>query len=79
MTDPASRYGFERFDCAPALRLDAHERLAQIQHDAQQRRVEQLAEQIERLERRLWLTLYGVVGVILTQATQKLISLSTLG
>ena len=79
MADPHPRYGFERFDCAPALRLDAHEKLAQIQHDSQQRRMEQLADQIERLERRIWLTLYGVVGVILTQAIQKIISLSALG
>ena len=68
------RYGFERFDCAPALRLEAQERVAKLQFDGLNRRLDKIETLIERLEKRLWLTVYGVVGVILAQAFQGLLS-----
>ena len=67
------RYGFEAFDCAPALRLEAHERVAKLQFDSLNKRLERIEALIERLEKRLWLTVYGVVGVILAQAFQSMI------
>lgn len=67
------RYGFEAFDCAPALRLEAHERVANLQFDSLNKRLDRIEALIERLEKRLWLTVYGVVGVILAQAFQSLI------
>lgn len=67
------RYGFEAFDCAPALRLEAHERVAKLQFDSLNKRLDRIEALIERLEKRLWLTVYGVVGVILAQAFQSMI------
>ncbi|MCJ7873749.1 hypothetical protein Q4577_13405 [Marinovum sp. 2_MG-2023] len=67
------RFGFEAFDCAPALRLEAHERVAELQFAAMNKRLDRIEEMIERLERRLWLTVYGVVAVILAQAFQGLL------
>ena len=32
MSEDDRRYGFEAFDCAPALRLEAHERVSELQH-----------------------------------------------
>ncbi len=54
MGDP--RYGFESFDCAPGLRLEAHERVAKLQFESLNRRLDKIEQLIERLERRLWLT-----------------------
>ncbi len=54
------RNGFERFDCAPALRLEAHERVSRLQVEALHDRIARLEVVIERVERRLWLTVYGV-------------------
>lgn len=71
--DRSSRYGFESFDCAPALRLEAHERVASLQFDGISKRLDRIEALMERLERRLWLTVYGVVAVILAQAVQPLI------
>ncbi|MEP2717628.1 hypothetical protein [Pseudophaeobacter sp.] len=62
------------FDCAPGLRLSAHEKVIQIQLDALTRRHDQLEQLLERLERRVWLTVYGVAAVILAQASQSLLS-----
>lgn len=67
------RVGFEAFDCAPALRLEAHERVAALQFEALDKRLDRLEELLERLEKRLWLTVYGVVAVILAQAFQGLL------
>ena len=58
------------FLCAPGLRLEAHERLVAVQFDALSERLERLESIIERLERRMWLAVYGVVAVIVTEAVQ---------
>ncbi len=68
--------GFDRFDCAPGLRLQAHERVSQIHHENLLQRLDRLEEVMERLERRLWLTVYGVVAVILAQAVESFLVVS---
>jgi len=73
-TGRPERYGFEAFDCAPALRLEAQERVARLQHDAVVQRLERFEAALERLERRLWLAVYGVVGAILAQAFQPVLA-----
>jgi hypothetical protein len=60
----------ERFECAPGLKLQAHERVSQIYRENMIQRLERIEMMMERLERRLWLTVYGVVAVILAQAVQ---------
>ena len=69
----SERYGFEAFDCAPALRLEAHERVATLQFEGISKRLDRIELLIERLEKRLWLTVYGVVAVILAEAVQPLL------
>ena len=71
---PPPRYGFEPFDCAPALRLEAHELVSDLQIKATQERLDRLEAAIERLERRLWLAVYGVVAAILVQAFQPILA-----
>ncbi|MDT8326189.1 MAG: hypothetical protein RQ750_02215 [Roseovarius sp.] len=71
---PPQRYGFEAFDCAPALRLEAHERVAELQTQALSDRLVRMEAALERLERRLWLAVYGVVAAILAQAFQPLLA-----
>lgn len=62
------------FDCAPGLRLSVHEQVNQIQLDALGCRLDRLEQMLERLERRLWLTVYGVAAVVLAQAFQSIIA-----
>lgn len=66
--------GFERFECAPGLRLQAHERVADIQHKNLMSRLDRVEEMMERLEKRLWLTVYGIVAMILGQGLQSLLT-----
>lgn len=81
MSDPRTppprdtgRYGFEAFDCAPALRLEAHERVSTLHIEGLNRRAEKLEALVEKLEKRLWLAVYGVVAVILGQAFQSILT-----
>ena len=71
---PPPRYGFEAFDCAPALRLEAHERVSELQQRATIERLERLEATVERLERRLWFAVYGVVAAVLVQAFQPILA-----
>ena len=64
------------FDCAPGLKLAAHERVAAIHQEHLNRRLDQLEELMERLERRLWLTVYGVAAMILAQGFQSLMAVT---
>jgi phosphoenolpyruvate carboxylase len=57
----------EPFACAPGLRLEAHERLSKLQIEMLTDRLDRMEMLMERLERRLWLTVYGVAAVILAQ------------
>ncbi|QPM89929.1 GTA head formation protein, RCAP_rcc01685 family [Pseudooceanicola algae] len=61
------------FQCAPSLKLEAHERVSALQIAALNERIDRLNVIIERMEKRLWITVYGVVGVILAQAFQSII------
>ncbi|OAN68382.1 hypothetical protein A8B83_02955 [Rhodobacteraceae bacterium EhC02] len=84
MSDPRAghrdpgRYGFEAFDCAPALRLEAHERVSNLHVEGLNRRAEKLEALIDKLEKRLWLTVYGVVAVILAEAFQSIMTAAPL-
>ena len=65
---------YEPFDCGPGLRLAAHERVTQIHHETLNKRLDRLEELMERLERRLWLAVYGVAAAILAQAFQSILA-----
>jgi len=64
----------EIFECGPSLRLEAQERLVALQFSQLHTQLAKLEETMHRLERRLWLTVYGVVGVILAQAFQSILT-----
>lgn len=70
MADERGKYSYDQFECAPGLRLEAHERVAKLQFDALNKRLDRIELLMERLEKRLWLTVYGVVAAILAQAFQ---------
>jgi hypothetical protein len=57
----------ERFLCAPGLKLEAHERVAAVQFEQIEAALTRLEGVINRLELRLWLTVFGVVAAILSE------------
>ncbi|MEQ5868530.1 hypothetical protein J4E08_01315 [Sagittula sp. NFXS13] len=74
VTERRSR--MEPFACAPGMRLEAHERVSKLQFEALNDRFTRLEALMERLERRLWLAVYGVAAVILAQAFQGILSVA---
>ncbi len=59
------RYEREQFACAPGLKLEAHERLVAMQFAQMALAIGKLEALMDRLEKRLWLTVYGVVAAVL--------------
>ena len=60
-------------------RFDTQERIMALQFGQVDRRLERIESLIEGLERRLWMTVYGVVAVILTQAVQSILQFAPKG
>jgi len=73
-----SRYLYAPFDAANA-RIEANERVQDERWQALSFRLEGIETALERLERRLWLAVFGVVSVILAQGINELIQLSGAG
>jgi len=64
-----SRYLYDSFD-ATAARVEANERVAEERWAALEYRLGQIEAALERVERRIWLAVYGVAGVILARGAQ---------
>lgn len=69
MAEPHLR---ERFICAPGMKIEAQERLAEVQFGQLRAHLERVEAMMERLERRLWLTVFGVLATILAQGFQSI-------
>ncbi len=67
-----SRFLYDSFDAAQA-RIDAHERVMDERWAALDYRLGQIDAVLERLEKRIWLGVYGVAAFLLTQGAEALI------
>lgn len=68
-----SRFLFDSFDAA-AARIEANERVAEERWAALEFRLGQIDAVLERLEKRVWLGVYGVAGFLLAQGVEALVS-----
>jgi hypothetical protein len=73
-----SRYLYAPFDAANA-RIEANERVQDERWQALTFRLEGIEAVLERLERRLWLAVFGVVSAILAQGIHELIQVNGAG
>ncbi|WP_420344659.1 GTA head formation protein, RCAP_rcc01685 family [Paenirhodobacter sp.] len=72
MAEGGSRFLKEPFD-VHERRFETTERIMELQFRHLEGRLGKIEAMIEGLERRLWMTVYGVVAVILTQAVQSIL------
>lgn len=70
-----SRFLYEPFDAASA-RLDTHEKVLEERWAGLERRLGMIEMALERLEKRLWLAVFGVVSVILSRGIVHLLEIS---
>ncbi len=78
MTEPqktGSRFLYEPIDAANA-RIDTQEKVQAERWSGLERRLEMIESSLERLERRLWLALYGVVGFVMIRAISVVLDLA---
>lgn len=71
-----SRYLYAPFDVANA-RIEANERVMEERWQGLTFRLEAIEAALERLERRLWLAVFGVVAVILAEAVNQLLNMNS--
>ena len=62
-----SRYLKEPFECAHEHRFEAAEKIMELQFETVEKRLERIERMIGGVEKRLWMTVFGVVGVMLSQ------------
>ena len=67
-----SRFLFDSFDAAHA-RIEANERVMEERWAGLEYRLAQIEAALERLERRIWLGVYGVATFLLAQGAEALI------
>jgi hypothetical protein len=67
-----SRYLYDGFDAA-AARIEANERVADERWAALDYRLEQIDAVLERLEKRIWVGVYGVAAFLLAQMAETLV------
>ncbi|MEM9853385.1 MAG: hypothetical protein AAF841_02925 [Pseudomonadota bacterium] len=70
------RFAYDPVDLNPNLRIEANEKVTAFQFEALNKRLDRIDEMMIRLERRLWLTVYGVAAAILTQAFQSFLAVT---
>lgn len=70
----SERHPFEPFACAPGMKLQAQERVNELHYAQLREQIGKLEEMLERVERRMWLAVYGVAAAILSQAAQHLMN-----
>ena len=68
-----SRYLYDSFEAAQA-RMDAQERVFEARKEALEFRMLRLESAVERMEKRLWLTMFGVVAGVLLHGALALAS-----
>ncbi len=69
-----SRYLKEPFEWGHEHRFAATERVMEVQFENVDRRLEKIEAMILGVEKRLWMAVFGVVGVILSQAVQSILT-----
>lgn len=74
-----SRFLFEPFQYGPKEFQAAHDTILNMKFDAVDVRLGRMEFLMERMERRLWLTVYGVVATILAQAVKTLLTMTPTG
>lgn len=68
-----SRYLYDSFDAAQA-RIDANERVAEERWSGLEYRLGQIEGTLDRLERRIWLGVYGVSAFLLAQGAEAVLN-----
>jgi hypothetical protein len=65
-----SRFVKQPFDYAHEIRVDAIDRIMALQFEVMEKRLERIEQMVQNIERRIWVAVFGVVGVVVTEVLQ---------
>ena len=71
-----SRFLYEPFDVASA-RIDVNERIAEERWSQLERRLLHIEVMLDRLEKRIWVAVYGAASLIMADIAYSLIQIAT--
>jgi len=71
-SEGGSRYVYESFDAA-AARIEANERVAEERWSGLEYRLGLIEATLERLEKRIWIGVYGVAAFLMAQMAETVI------
>lgn len=71
-SEGGSRYVYESFDAA-AARIEANERVAEERWSGLEYRLGLIEAALERLEKRIWIGVYGVAAFLMAQMAETVI------
>ena len=71
-SEGGSRYVYESFDAA-AARIEANERVAEERWSGLEYRLGLIEATLERLEKRIWIGVYGVAAFLMAQTAETVI------
>lgn len=71
--ETGSRFLYDSFDAA-AARIEANERVSEERWNGLEYRLVQIEGLLDRLERRIWLGVYGVSAFLLPQGAEALVN-----
>lgn len=75
MRGGGSRFLYEPFDVTSA-RIEVNERIAEERWQQLERRLKHMEGTLDRLERRMWLAVYGAASLIMADIAYGLLSLT---
>ena len=75
-TGAGSRYLYDSFEVA-SVRIEANERVAQERWAALEYRLQQIETALGRMEKRIWVAVYGVATFLLAEGAQVVIHAAT--
>lgn len=78
-TGGGSRFLFEPFQYGPKDLKAAQDKILQMKFDAVEVRLARMEMLMERMERRLWLTVYGVAGAVLASVARAVVTITPSG
>jgi hypothetical protein len=72
-----SKFLYQPFD-ANAARLETHEKVTDERWAALERRLSMIEASLDRLDKRLWLAVFGVVSIVLARGVTAILQITSI-
>ena len=74
VSQAGSRFIKQPFDYAHEMRVEAIDRIMALQFEVMEKRLERIELMVQNIERRIWVAVFGMVGVVVTELLRSAIT-----